>query len=102
MGFPGKGIAALQLKWLRIFFESLPFNEMVPSDNLTTRGYCLSKAAELYVIYLPEGGKTEIDLSASKKRKLIATWYEPVSGNRGNTLTLRRGKNSVIAPTESD
>jgi len=102
MAIPGPGKAAPQLKHLRSFFESLPFSEMIPSDNLTTNGYCLSKPHELFVLYLPDGGTAEIDLTTSSKKKLSARWFDPVTGEWSVTSLLRKGKNLVKAPSVND
>ncbi|MFH1515289.1 MAG: putative collagen-binding domain-containing protein [bacterium] len=102
MGIPGPGKAALHLKYLKSFFESLSYNEMTPSDDLTTNGYCLSKPQELYILYLPEGGSAEINLSNSAKKQLSAKWFDPVTGEWSLKNVLRKGKNLVNAPSEKD
>ena len=34
--------------------EALPFADLEPHDELTTRGFCLARAPSLYVLYLPD------------------------------------------------
>lgn len=102
MGIPGPGKAAVELKYLRSFFESLPFNEMTPNDSLISQGFCLAKLPETYVFYLPQGGTTEIDLSSANTDRLNTRWFDPRTGKWQNCPPLRKGKNTLIAPTEDD
>jgi hypothetical protein len=102
MGIPGPGKAAVQLKYLRSFFESLPFNDMTPNDSLVSKGFCLAKLPDTYVIYLPQGGTTVFDLSKIKTTGLNARWFDPRTGKWQNCPTLSKGKNTLIAPTEDD
>lgn len=102
MGIPGPGKAASQLGYLRSFFESIPFNRMIPSGKLTSNAYCLSGPDDLYVLYLPEGGATDVDLSGSAKNILQARWFDPVTGNWSKQDILKKGKNTVNAPSGQD
>jgi hypothetical protein len=102
MGIPGPGIAAQQLRYLRSFFESIPFRDMIPSDNLTSKGYCLARKPGLFVFYLPEGGSSEIDLTGSKKRTFTARWLNTRTGEWIVNQKLRRGKNIINAPADGD
>lgn len=81
---------------LKFFQEYVPFAEMESSDELVGEGhYCLAKAGEAYLVYLPFGGKTTLDLSGTEgsfKVRWIAaatgelTGGEDVAG--GGVLTL--------------
>lgn len=62
------------------FFQTyLPFDEMEPDNNLTsvTGDYCFYKAGQVYAIYLPSGGTTNISLPAGA---YTVKWYNPRSG----------------------
>jgi hypothetical protein len=102
MGEPGPGEAAKELKHLRAFFEALPFRELEPRDDLTSAGFCLAKPPEHYVVYLPRGGKAEIDLASAAGKELAGTWYDPRSGARRPAPALAPGKNPVAAPAPGD
>lgn len=102
MGIPGPGKAALQLKYLRSFFESLPFGDMTPNDSLISQGFCLTKLPATYVFYLPQGGSTVIDLSNSGSTRLNARWFDPRTGKWQDCPALSKGKNTLNAPTEND
>lgn len=100
MGIPGPGKAVSQLNNLKKFFDSVPFNNLVPADELTEKGYCLSLRGKIYVIYLPEGGTSLIDLSDAAEKKMTGTWYDPVEGKYLERIILKRGKNLIKAPGE--
>ena len=102
MGFPGPGKAVVQLRHLKSFFEALPFNEVKPADNLTSKGYCLSVPKGMLIVYLPEGGTSEIDLGPFEKRRITARWFDPRNGLWGDDLTLLNEKNTVSSPTNDD
>lgn len=69
------------------FFQdhSIPFWQMKCQDELVgnpehnnTR-YCFAAAGELYLVYLPDGGSTQLDLSNSEGTYSVA-WFNPRSG----------------------
>lgn len=45
------------------FFESIPFYQLKPHQDLVNNGFCLAQPDEIYLVYLPEGGKVKVDLS---------------------------------------
>jgi hypothetical protein len=63
---------------LEFFHEHLPFTEMTPHDELTSdaNDYCFAKPGEIYAIYLPSGGTTNLDLGTSSATFGIQ-WYNP-------------------------
>jgi hypothetical protein len=81
-----------QTRWAMEFFrQGLPLAEMRPADDLTARedDYCLAKPGEVYAVYLPEGGTTELDLLPGE---YTVRWYNPRSGGdlqEGSVRTLR-------------
>jgi hypothetical protein len=58
--------AAAQLARLHEFFSALPFWRMQPFDGVTGDAVALADPGKVYVVYLPKGGSTSFDLSASK------------------------------------
>ena len=63
----------------------VPFWEMKNADALISNSkndnskYCFAKAAELYLVYLPNGGTTELDLSGASG-KFAVKWFNPRTG----------------------
>jgi len=60
-------------------------------DELTSASddFCFAKPGEIYAIYLPQGGSTEIQLEEGTYKIL---WYDPRSGcdlQNGNTLEIQ-------------
>ena len=103
MGEPGPGKAALQLKHLRSFFEELPFPELEPRDDLTSGGFCLASPPRHHVIYLPRGGKADLDLrDPSGNSRFEARWFDPREGKWSAGPALKPGKNSIAAPSGED
>jgi len=68
---------------LEFFQKYLPFWEMEP-DNGLAFGYgvlVLAKPGQTYVVYLPQGGSTELDLGRSTDAFQVH-WYNPRSGGK--------------------
>lgn len=65
--------------------ENIPFPEMKNADELIGNGkhdnsrYCLAKSGDLYLVYLPSGGSTDLDLS-SASGTFSVRWFDPRHG----------------------
>jgi hypothetical protein len=97
MGEAGPGKAAQQLRHLRAFFEQVPFHELRPRGS-----FSLAAEPEHYVFYLPRGGKTRVDLSSARNRRLAARWFNPRSGDWKEGPEVKAGANEVAAPDGED
>lgn len=64
---------------LDFFHEHLPFWEMQNYDAGTTdlNDYCFAKPGEVYAIYLPKGGSTQIELAEGD---YTVSWFNPREG----------------------
>ncbi|MEM7391775.1 MAG: DUF5060 domain-containing protein [Verrucomicrobiota bacterium] len=64
---------------VNFFRYFLPFPEMRHADGLTEapNDYCFAKPGEIYAVYLPEGGTTNIELPAASYQ---IEWYDPRNG----------------------
>lgn len=71
--------AAAQLAALYDFFAALPFWRMQPFAGVTDNAVALAEPGHVYVIYLPHGGMTTIDLPA-REATLDARWFNPRAG----------------------
>jgi hypothetical protein len=47
-------------------------------ENKNTK-YCLAKLGEIYIVYLPEGGSTDIDLGSAAS-SFEVKWFDPRNG----------------------
>ncbi len=86
---------------LEFFQRHLPFPEMRPADELTSRkdDYCLAKPGEVYAVYLPDGGSAELEIA---RGKYTVKWYDPRSGGRLHSGTVEvlsgPGRRSIGEP----
>ena len=77
------------------FFKDnkIPFWEMQSSDalignaNIDNSKYCFAKPGELYVVYLPSGGSTQLDLSQARGRFSLR-WFNPRAGGELQTSRI--------------
>ncbi|UCC22254.1 MAG: DUF5060 domain-containing protein [Planctomycetota bacterium] len=69
------------------FHEYLPFYQMSPKDSLVSRGWCLAKPGEVYAVYLPGGGSTELELAEGS---YAVHWYNPRTGGELQTGSVKK------------
>ncbi|MGH9338089.1 MAG: PQQ-binding-like beta-propeller repeat protein [Acidobacteriota bacterium] len=88
---------------LEFFQEHLPFEEMRQADELTgsDADYCLAKPGEVYAVYLPEGGSTDLEF----ERGLYSIrWYDPRQGGALQTGSIETidgpGRKSIGQPPD--
>ncbi|MBN1127168.1 MAG: DUF5060 domain-containing protein [Sedimentisphaerales bacterium] len=87
---------------VNFFMNYLPFPQMHHADELITgKNYCLALPCEVYAVYLPSGGTTQIDLGNSNY-SFSVDWYDPGSGGSlqiGSKHTIHGpGKQSIGLP----
>lgn len=90
---------------LRFFREhEIPFWEMVPADELVGNSvgaesyYCLAKPGEVYLIYLPWGDVSTIDLRGVSG-EFTVKWFNPRTGGElidGPVKVVQAGKRARI------
>jgi len=59
--------------------ERLDLATLMPREELASSQYCLASPGRQYVVYLPEGGEVELDLSDASP-PLTVEWLEPSTG----------------------
>jgi hypothetical protein len=66
---------------LQFFHDHLPFDQMTSRDDLVDAvgAWCFARPGELYAVYLPVGGATQLDLATSSERYTVS-WYDPRHG----------------------
>ena len=74
------------LGYSRAYAQRMNLNQARPDSTLAYSGYCLTTGRE-FLIYLPEGGSTLVDLT-SVKGNLQVEWLDPESGlvHKGATI----------------
>jgi hypothetical protein len=99
--------ARIALEFFRA--NKVPFWEMRPADHLvgnTTHDnsrYCLARAGDLYLVYLPRGGSADLDLTGINGRFAVS-WFDPRSGGalqRTSVSTLKGGGMSSLGAPPS-
>ena len=66
---------------VHFFHEHLPFQEMVSADHLAkgNDSFVLAKPGETYAIYIPSGGRAELDLE-DHAAEFDVSWFNPAEG----------------------
>ena len=75
---------------LSFWMSYVPFEEMDPNNSLVTNGWAFAKEGEVYVIYLANGGSTDIKLGSSGSNYTVS-WYNPRTGG-----SLQQGSISSV------
>jgi hypothetical protein len=96
---------------LEFFRENrIPFWEMKNADALIGNAqddnskYCLAKPGELYLVYLPKGGTTELDL-ADAKGGFTVRWFNPRRGGPladGSVKSVKGGSKESLGEAPAD
>jgi len=88
------------------FFQEfeLLLDEMRPADHLVgENAWCLANPSSTYIVYLPNGGTTTLDLSAAKKTVFGVYWTNPKTGVRQEaTSNVTGGEMITLAAPTSD
>lgn len=79
---------------LEFFHNYLPFHQMVPDDSLVSAGWCLAKPGQVYAVYLPDGGTTNLNLVEGN---YTVQWYNPRTGGKlqKGSITKVKGRGTV-------
>ncbi len=74
------------------FQQYVPFADMQPADSLVSpNAWCLAKAGENYLVYLPYGGEATIDLQTVSD-EFTAHWFNPrTGGDMAEALIIQGG-----------
>ncbi len=90
----------------RFFNQRLQhLDAMVPNDDLVIEGdaYCLAAPGREYAVYSSTGDRFSLDLRHLAGRSVIATFYNPETGEARESATLQSGDTEVfIKPDTSD
>ncbi len=93
---------------LEFFQKHIPFWDMESMDDLTSSeiDYCFALEGEIYAIYLPESGTTEINLT-NQDGEYVINWFNPRKGGElvlGTKKQIPGGQTSKIGypPEETE
>jgi len=90
---------------LSFFKEYVKFWEMQAHNDIVSNGWCLAKEGEMYVVYLKEGGTTNIQIRDTSS--YYVKWFDPRNGGElleGSITSISgRGENLIgNAPNNPD
>ena len=90
--------------------EKIPFWEMTNADALVGNAkndnskFCLAKAGEVYLVYLPNGGAAELDLSGAAG-EFSVQWFNPREGGallNGAVRTVKGGGKAALTASDQE
>jgi len=85
----------------RLLAERINLAAMLPRNELASTGYCLANPGVEYLVYLPDGQETTVDLGAETK-SFTVEWFNPETGETGLGKPVRgSGKVSFSSPFQS-
>ncbi|MBK1835485.1 DUF5060 domain-containing protein [Roseibacillus ishigakijimensis] len=73
-------------------------NELIGNQKNDNSKYCFAKEGEVYLVYLPKGGKTDLKLAAAEG-DFTVTWFNPREGKTGDPAALQL---PLTAPDQED
>lgn len=86
-------------KHLREFFEQTRYWRLQPADDLINTGYCLAEPGREYVVYLNKAAPFTLKLDGPGSA-LKPYWYNPLTGERRDGVTLGSGTVTLKPPAE--
>ncbi len=101
-GHVGDGKAPPQLQHVRRTFESIPYSQMEPHNELVGQGaFCLAQERRVYLVYLAESPQTVLSVKPLAQGYTV-TWINPRTGE--HTASLKTARNSILlsAPSPQD
>ncbi|MEM1107410.1 MAG: DUF5060 domain-containing protein [Planctomycetota bacterium] len=75
------------------FWEMSNANALIGNTNNDNSRFCLAKPGEVYLVYLPKGGTTELDLGGASG-EFTVSWFNPRDGgdlSEGSVNTVTGG-----------
>ena len=100
-GKPDLGIRR-NIGYVSVYAQKMALAAMSPHGELASSRYCLADPGREYLVYLPDGGAVEVDLSAAAG-ELSVEWLSPKDGSSQAAGTVRGGaRRSLQAPFAGD
>jgi hypothetical protein len=88
--------------YTRRYAERINLAAMEPRADLASSEYCLAHPESDYLVYLPDGGDVEVDLTAAQGPVAIE-WMHPIDGNISPGETIMGGaQRALTAPFAGD
>jgi hypothetical protein len=75
--YPDWELIRLNMGFTLQFAGKIDLNKMIPRSELSSTAYCLADEGNEYLVYLPDGGNAQIDLT-HVQGEFIADWFIPL------------------------
>jgi hypothetical protein len=90
-------------RYLADFIEPFDFNKLIPDNEFVDRGFCLAEPGRQYLVFLPEGGDTRIDLTAVSNGQGVAVeWMDVYTGERARRPLKSKTFTTLLANPLAD
>ncbi len=86
------------------FWETTNADALIGNDSHSNSRFCLAKTNELYLVYLPNGGKAELDLSTASGGFQVQ-WFNPREGGallKGSVAQVKGGAKVALGEPPAD
>jgi hypothetical protein len=88
--------------YIRGYAERMDLAATAPHPELASTKHCLTQPGHEYLLYLPDGGATTVDLSAAPAMFLVE-WMNPSDGKTSSAEAITGGaKRTLKAPFKGD
>ncbi len=88
--------------WIRRYAERMDLAATEPHPELASTKHCLAHPGQEYLVYLPDGGETTVDLSAASGSFRVE-WLNPTDGKTSTADAITGGaKRTLKAPFNGD
>jgi hypothetical protein len=103
--YPDWALLRTNMGRTRQYAARMRLNAAVPCGDLASSGYCLAEPGRAYLIYAPEDGQLDVDLSDAQgdltvewfnPRTGAVRWAPPIAGGRRQHLISPFGMDSVL------
>jgi len=92
----------IYVRHLYNFFKDLNWWEMNPDTGKVDNGFCLAGPSPEYIIYLPDSGVVNADLTTDSCL-MMASWFNPLDGTYADTLVMQGGSiENFASPYQND
>jgi hypothetical protein len=86
------------------FWEMKNANALIGNMKDDNSNYCLAKSGEIYLVYLPKGGTSELDLTGASKNFTVK-WFNPRQGGalqEGSVKSVKGGGKVSLGTSPAD
>jgi Domain of unknown function (DUF5060)/Putative collagen-binding domain of a collagenase len=86
------------------FWEMRTANALIGNTKNDNSKFCFAEAGELYLVYLPNGGTTDLDLTGANG-KFTVKWFNPRAGGKfldGSVVSITGGGKASLGRPPAD